>query len=129
MPHKDKEKARVYQKIYQSRLSTQQRLGKAERMRNWWKSDKGKYSSHKARAKRMGIPFKLSFDDWLNVWKDSGHYEERGPLGYVMCRTGDEGAYEIGNVYIAHASENKKDAWYNNKVCLPNTGLFYKDII
>ena len=116
-----------YHREYSKKLTLEQRKKKAEAQKLWWKTDYGKYKSHQRRAYRSDIEFIISFEDWLDIWKASGHYEERGPLGYVMCRIGDEGPYSKDNVYIAKASENKKHAWFNNKICLPNTGLFYKD--
>ena len=127
MPHKDLEVRKAYHTLYNKNLSVEQRKQKAERQKLWWKTDYGQYKSHQRRASRSNIPFEISFDDWLTIWKTSGHYEERSPTGYVMCRVGDEGPYAKDNVFIAKASDNKRDAWFNNKICLP-TGLFYKDL-
>lgn len=84
----------------------------------WNKTPKGKYSFIKRRAKRRGIEFFLSFEEWWKLWQESGHWEERGKkLGnYQMCRHGDEGPYSIGNVYIATISQNMKDSWKNGKI-------------
>lgn len=128
MPHLDLETKRAYHREYNKNLTVAQRKQKAEKQKLWWKTDYGQYKSHQPRALRSNIPFLISFEDWLSVWKDSGHFSERSPTGYVMCRNGDEGPYEKENVYIAHASQNKLDAWYNNKMCTP-TGVFYKDTI
>lgn len=59
-------------------------------------------------ARGRGVPFLLSFDEWLKVWTDSGHLERRGRRSgcYVMGRKGDAGAYEIGNVEIVTVREN-----------------------
>jgi len=128
MPYTDPEKRKAYHSNYNKNLSPEQRKQKAEKQRQWWKTDYGKYKSHQRRALRSNIPFEISFDEWLNVWKLSGHYEERSPTGYVMCRKGDMGSYSKDNVFIAHASHNKQDAWFNNKMSTP-TGLFYKDTL
>jgi hypothetical protein len=61
-----------------------------------------KYYEHKQNAKRRNIPFLLTYNEWISIWKQSGHWEERG-LGkgkYVMCRYNDIGPYSINNVYI-----------------------------
>jgi hypothetical protein len=74
---------------------------------------RARYFNHKARAKRRGIPFLLTFDEWWKIWQDSGHWEERGIRKgqYVMCRKGpDIGAYEIGNIFIATNARNLHDA-------------------
>lgn len=81
-----------------------------------------KWKAHARGAKKRGIEFKLSFDDWWGIWESSGHWNERGPNGYQMCRNGDEGPYEVGNVYIAHNTKNKKDAWDNGKISTPPIG-------
>ena len=39
---------------------------------------KQKYDQHKYRAERRGIPFELTFKQWLKIWQDSGHLRERG---------------------------------------------------
>lgn len=68
----------------------------------------GKYLDHKHRAKQSGIEFKLSFEEWWNLWEP--HWHERGIGGKVMCRANDEGAYELGNVRIDTQSNNNIEA-------------------
>ena len=60
------------------------------------------YAQHKSNAKRRGIPFLLTLDQWKTVWLDSGKWNQRGRGidNYCMCRVGDAGAYEVGNVFI-----------------------------
>lgn len=55
-----------------------------------------------------GVPWRLTFWEWWQVWAESGKWEERGRgvTGYCMCRNGDEGAYEAGNVYIGTVIHN-----------------------
>jgi hypothetical protein len=67
-------------------------------MREW----KQKYDQHKHRAERRGIPFELTFKQWLKIWEDSGHLHERGYRQgqYVMARFFGRGSYKIGNVRI-----------------------------
>lgn len=64
------------------------------------------YSSHKSQAKTRGVEFKLSFDEWWDIWKP--HYHNRGSkVGqFVMCRKMDKGAYEVGNVSIGTVKDN-----------------------
>jgi hypothetical protein len=53
------------------------------------------------------IEWRLTLPEWWAVWRDSGHWDERGDgRGYVMCRKGDIGPYAIGNVFIARAEVN-----------------------
>jgi len=73
-------------------------------MREW----KQKYDQHKYRAERRGIPFELTFKQWLKIWQDSGHLRERGHRQgqYVMARFFGGGSYKIGNVRIIPAEDN-----------------------
>jgi hypothetical protein len=66
-------------------------------------------------AEQRGIPVRLSFADWWQLWLRSGHWDERGPHRgqYVLSRYDGYGAYELGNVHIirkedAVAVNNKK---------------------
>jgi hypothetical protein len=67
-------------------------------------------------AKRRGIGWQLTFDEWLSIWTESGHLHERGNKQgqYVMGRTGDTGPYAAGNVYICTFAQNLRDARINN---------------
>jgi hypothetical protein len=65
-----------------------------------------KYYGIKSNAKRRGIPFKLTYEEWLKVWGSNINNVGRRRGQYVMARFRDEGAYEIGNVYITTCSEN-----------------------
>jgi hypothetical protein len=69
----------------------------------------------KSNAKRRKISFKLTFDEWLSVWKDSGKISKRGRLQdqFCMARYGDKGCYELGNVKIISASANAKERKYS----------------
>jgi len=73
--------------------------------------EKAGYRSHKTRAKHRGIAFTLTFEEWWEIWRDSGKWEQRGSrtAQYVMARHKDRGAYAIGNVRICTAAENHTD--------------------
>jgi hypothetical protein len=77
---------------------------------------KNKYYTQKACAKRRDILFLLTFDDWWNMWQQSGKWHQRGCRKgqYVMSRYNDHGVYEIGNVFIQLNSENIKQAQLGN---------------
>jgi hypothetical protein len=64
------------------------------------------YSSQRSGAKRRGIEFKFTFEQWLEAWGDN--LDRRGNRAWdlVMCRINDEGTYEPGNVYIARPNRN-----------------------
>lgn len=71
-------------------------------------SPKGKYQNHKHHARTRGIGFELTFSQWLEIWEESGHWDERGNFadGYVMQRIGDQGPYAVGNVFIGRHVDN-----------------------
>lgn len=77
----------------------------------------------KSRVDLIGNPimFKLSFEEWLNIWLDSGKWEQRGrKLGqYCMSRIDDIGHYEIGNITIVLSNENVRES---SKRANPNKG-------
>lgn len=66
-----------------------------------------KYHMHKASAKKRGVGFKLSFKEWWSLWKD--HWKDRGVGKLVMCRLGDSGPYELGNVRIDTHTSNMQE--------------------
>jgi hypothetical protein len=61
------------------------------------------FQLQRIRAKQRGIPWKLEYWEWLQIWQDSGHLHERGPYKgqWVLSRPGDREAYESGNMRIA----------------------------
>lgn len=75
------------------------------------------YQVHLYNARSRNIPWLLSFKTWLDIWRQSGHIEERGrgTNKYVMARIGDIGAYSPTNVYITLFTDNIKDGWDNNR--------------
>lgn len=72
---------------------------------------KYKYSSQKMSAADRGIPFLLTFEQWLQIWQDSGHFQNRGKQKgqYCMTRFGDQGPYALGNVKIIQMEENSSE--------------------
>jgi len=74
-------------------------------------SFRGRAAMHrdqKKDAKRRGIAFELTLDEWWQIWKESKKFSQRGPKrnDYQMCRFNDRGPYAVGNVYIATNLEN-----------------------
>jgi hypothetical protein len=67
-----------------------------------------KYLNHKHSAKQRGILFDLTFDQWYDIWQQSGKWDLRGKGKgtYVMSRIGDTGGYTLSNVYIQSNSSN-----------------------
>lgn len=65
------------------------------------------FASQRSNARRRGVEWSISFWDWWSLWQASGKWDQRGRgTGYMMCRFGDVGAYEVGNVYIATGVHN-----------------------
>lgn len=73
-------------------------------------SPRERYLTQKHRAKNRGIKFVISFEDWWELWKP--HWHLRKKAGMVMCRIGDSGAYEVGNVRIDTHGSNVRE-WQN----------------
>ncbi len=74
--------------------------------------ERHKYACHKSKAKQRGIAFNLTYEQWWDIWQQSGKWEQRGARKgcYVMSRYNDVGAYEIGNVFIQPHEENRREA-------------------
>ena len=66
------------------------------------------FDSQRKSSRERNIDFLLTYEEWLQIWIDSGHLHERGRFRgqYVMARFGDKGPYAIGNVKIVTAEEN-----------------------
>jgi hypothetical protein len=66
-----------------------------------------RFDNQRAAANQRGIPFRLTFEEWLTWWKETGHAHEYGL--YVMARHGDQGAYELGNIDCIPVWQNSFD--------------------
>jgi hypothetical protein len=66
------------------------------------------FQKQRASAKRRGVRFLLSFEEWMELWEQSGFWPQRGKGAdkYVMAREGDRGPYAVGNVKIITGREN-----------------------
>lgn len=67
-----------------------------------------RYNEHKRNAKRRGIGFYYTLEEWWSEWKSN--WNERGSGKKMMCRYKDKGDYILGNCYIGTASNNAKEA-------------------
>lgn len=70
------------------------------------------FRQQRMNAKRRGIEFKLTLDQWIEIWEKSGKFLRRGKLKgcFCMSRYGDIGPYQKGNVFISSVSKNNRDA-------------------
>lgn len=76
----------------------------------------GAFNSQKMNAAKRGIGWDLTFWQWWTIWRESGHWHERGRgQGYVMCRRGDVGSYAVGNVFIDKATVNSSEGRGKNR--------------
>lgn len=85
---------------------------------------KGRYMSHKHSAiYNRKIEFKLTFEEWLDIWVNSGHWFNRGTKKdqYCMSRYNDEGPYAVGNVEIKTNSENLIEGQMHRKTSYADT--------
>jgi hypothetical protein len=76
------------------------------------------FLTQKNNARNREVPFLLTFPQWLQIWQESGHINERG-LGkgkYHMTRVCDSGPYSVDNVEIKLHEENSKEARLMDKV-------------
>lgn len=74
-----------------------------------------KYIQHRHDAAKRDIPFLLTFEEWWQLWQDSGKWDHYGchKGQFCMARFGDKGAYEVGNVRICSTEENHAE--WNDK--------------
>lgn len=88
-----------------------------------------RFHGHKQQARLRNIPFFLTFEEWMDIWTQSGKWEQRGwrKGQYVMARHGDQGAYEKGNVIICLAEENRAERNRNYSLKGENNPAYGKD--
>jgi hypothetical protein len=69
------------------------------------------YMQQKCNVRRRGLELRLTFEEWKQIWLDSGFWEQRGrgSCNYCMMRKGDQGHYEAGNVFIGTNARNASD--------------------
>lgn len=86
------------------------------------KTGKGMFVRQRANARRRKVEWSLTYDEWQQIWNDSGKFDKRGTGAgtYCMARKFDEGAYSVENVEIVPNSQNSKLSYkrtlkqYNN---------------
>lgn len=75
------------------------------------------YSVQRSRAAQRGIEWLFTFDEWVEVWRNSGRLSERGRGRgrYVMARRGDVGPYSVANVVIQLGEDNSREYAANHQ--------------
>ena len=63
------------------------------------------FNAHKCNAKRRGIPWHLSFEEFQQIWKQSGKWKQKlsGQL-WEMHRLDPDKGYKINNIVIIKKS-------------------------
>jgi hypothetical protein len=82
------------------------------------KTPLARFKQQRSQARRRGIEWQLTFEEWLGIWSASGRWEQRGNRtgGFVMGRNGDVGPYSVTNVQIIPHSQNIAEG------CIKNAG-------
>ena len=68
------------------------------------------YLVQKNLAKARGIPFLLSYEEWIAWWGDDIIRRGKGRDCLQMQRYGDSGAYELGNIKKGFPVDNARTA-------------------
>jgi hypothetical protein len=85
---------------------------KAAEITRRWKEDNPKqsaYAIHKCSAKKRGVEFVLTFEEWRDWWGDDFANRGKAKGKLVMARHGDEGPYALGNIKKITCSENLRE--------------------
>ncbi len=79
------------------------------------------YTTQRLAARRRGIGWELTFEQWLRLWRASGRLADRGVGAgrYCMARDGDRGPYSVSNVSIQLSTVNSRDG-LRQRTQLPN---------
>jgi len=66
---------------------------------------------HRLDRNQNPIEFQFTFEEWLDVWQESGKWNERGrgKGAYVMSRKNDIGPYSKENIDIVLSTENNSE--------------------
>lgn len=98
----------------------------------WSKTPRGLFSAQKRQAKQRKIDWFLTFEEWWNLWRNSGKWDLRG-IGYgkyCMSRFKDTGPYSIDNIEIKSSVDNSREGTFlmqQRKKIDPNVAR-YKDL-
>ena len=66
----------------------------------------GRFETQRKDAKRRGIVWDFTFEQWLAWWGEDYVRRGQGPDALCMARVGDVGPYSISNVYKSTNSDN-----------------------
>lgn len=107
MPYASYEDAKARAK-YRYREQPGNRESKLTQAQKWKGDNPKRYAwlGQRNTSKCRGVKFNLTFEEFVKFWGED--FELRGCKNddLQMCRYGDTGAYEIGNIYKATRVEN-----------------------
>ena len=113
MSDKDPDKKREYHRRYRAANRAKENARTA-----LWRASHPQlvaYNQQRNHAKRRGIPFLLSYAEWIEWWGEDYAQRGRGIDALCMARMGDTGSYELGNIYKTTNSQNGKDKSMSNQ--------------
>ena len=64
-----------------------------------------RFTRSRAAAEHRGIVWRLTFEEFVDLWAPHWHNQE----SMELCRTGDLGPYEVGNVRVDTREANLQD--------------------
>jgi hypothetical protein len=71
---------------------------------------RARYWHQQKAAKQRGIEWALSFEQWLEWWGEDLDNRGQHSFNLQMCRIGDKGGYELGNIYKGTPAQNMRVA-------------------
>lgn len=97
---------------------------------------KSRYNDQKGAARKRGIAFNLTFEQWdqwfLNQGIDRNIPQGKDANCWCMCRFNDQGSYDLNNIYLDTNSNNVKlrnKLWWRNQKTLFTPYGQFKTII
>lgn len=80
-----------------------------KRARQWKVDNPLRYAwlGQRHTSKQRGVEFNLTFEQFKEFWGSDFCLRGKRNHDLQMCRYGDNGHYELGNIYKATKSENK----------------------
>lgn len=81
----------------------------ATKFQHWKAKNPKRYAwlGQRHTSRQRGVEFNLTFEQWRDWWGEDFHLRGKRVSDLQMCRYGDKGAYELGNIYKATKHENQ----------------------
>lgn len=89
-------------------LKAWQALIARKKRKRYNQTPRGRFTRQKINARRRGIEWLLTFDEWWQIWECSGRWKQRGSKAgnFQMARKRDQGPYAFDNVVIVKLETN-----------------------